>query len=316
MKRLGVNGGRVSRALRVAAALGAISTSHTPAFADTILFVGNSFTYAALSPIQNYRPETVTDLNQGGASGVAALFKAFTRQAGLSYDVSLETAGSMNLDFHYEQKARLIARPWDHVILQPYSTLDSKAPGDARVLIEYAGQLAELFHAQNPSVDVRLVATWSRADQTYLPSGHWFGRRIDAMARDLRLACDRAAVNSPYIQGVIPVGQAWIRAMDTSVATANPYQAARPGELNLWGADGYHGSTYGYYLEALVIFGSVTGRDPRSLGRHETAATQLGINAADTHALQRVAFETLAAETRRRHSRGQHRHREPVGHEI
>jgi hypothetical protein len=297
---LGVNGGRFSRTLRVAAALGAILASHTPAFAATILFVGNSFTQGTLSPVQAYRPETVTDLNRGGASGVAAVFKAFTRQAGLRYDVSLETVAGMNLDFHYEQKARLIARPWDHVILQPYSTLDSKAPGDARVLIEYAGQLAKLFHAQNPNVDVRLVATWSRADQTYLPSGHWFGRPIDAMAHDLRLACDRAAANSPYIQGVIPVGQAWIRAMDTSVATANPYQAARHGELNLWGVDGYHGSSYGYYLEALVIFGSVTGRDPRSLGRQETAATQLGIDAADADALQRVAFETLAAEPRRR----------------
>lgn len=201
MKRRWITGG-VSRALRVVAALSAILPSHTPAFADTILFVGNSFTDGALSPVQNYRPETVTDLNQGGASGVAAVFKAFTRQAGLRYDVSLETAGGMNLDFHYEQKARLIARPWDHVILQPYSTLDSKAPGDARVLIEYAGQLAELFHAQNPNVDVRLVATWSRADQTYLPSGHWFGRPIDAMAHDLRLACDRAAANSGYIQGL------------------------------------------------------------------------------------------------------------------
>ena len=91
--------------------------------------------------------------------------------------------------------------------------------------------------------------------------------------------------------------------MDTSLATANPFKAALPGELNLWAADGYHGSTYGYYLEALVIFGSVTGRDPRSLGRDEAAAAQLGISTADAAALQRVAFETLAAETRWRDSR-------------
>jgi hypothetical protein len=40
MKRRWITGG-VSRALRVVAALSAILASHTPAFADTILFVGN-----------------------------------------------------------------------------------------------------------------------------------------------------------------------------------------------------------------------------------------------------------------------------------
>ena len=53
---------------------------------------------------------------------------------------------------------------------------------------------------------------------------------------------------------------------------------------------------YGYYLEALVIFGSVTGHDPRSLGGKEQAAAQLGISPATALALQRIAFETLASE--------------------
>ena len=53
---------------------------------------------------------------------------------------------------------------------------------------------------------------------------------------------------------------------------------------------------HGYYLEALVIFGSVTGRDPRDLGGKEQAAAQLGISPAEAQALQRIAFETLAQE--------------------
>ncbi len=267
------------------------------ACAETILFVGNSFTYGAESPqVQGFRPETVTDLNREGMGGVPALFKSFTRQAGLAYDVSLETASGMNLDFHFEQKAALIARPWDHVVVQGYSTLDADAPGDAGKIIDYSARLARLFHAANPQVDVRLAATWSRADQTYLSSGHWFGKPIESMAIDVRAAYDRAAERSSYIRAVIPVGEAWNRAIAEGLAARNPYEAIGTAQINLWAADGYHASRYGYYLAALVIFGSVTGLDPRSLGDGEQAAVQLGISPDLALALQSIAFETLKDE--------------------
>ena len=50
------------------------------------------------------------------------------------------------------------------------------------------------------------------------------------------------------------------------MADANPYDGIEPGKLNLWTTDHYHASDRGYYLEALVIFGHLTGRDARSLG--------------------------------------------------
>ena len=283
--------------IRIAALLLGLAALQTAAYADTILFVGNSFTFGGGSPpVQGYRPETVTDLNREGMGGVPALFKTFTRQAGLPFDVSLETAAGMNLDFHFEQKAALIAGGWDHVVLQGYSTLDADAPGDAGKVIDYSARLAQLVHATNPQVDVRLVATWSRADQTYLESGHWFGKPIETMAIDVRAAYDQAAEHSSHIRAVIPVGQAWNRAIAEGIATRNPYQVVGPDQVNFWGADGYHASVYGYYLEALVIFGSVTGRDPRDLGSKEQAAAQLGISPALALALQRIAFETLASD--------------------
>ena len=283
--------------IRIVALLLGLAALQTTACADTILFVGNSFTFGGDSlPVQGYRPETVTDLNREGMGGVPALFKSFTHQAGLPYDVSLETASGMNLDFHYEQKAALIARAWDHVVVQGYSTLDEHAPGDAGKIVDYSARLAELFRAANPQVDVQLVATWSRADQTYLASGHWFGKPIEAMAIDVRAAYDQAAEHSPCIRAVIPVGQAWNRAIGEGIAARNPYQGVGPDQVNLWGADGYHASVYGYYLAGLVIFGSVTGYDPRSLGRKELAAARLGISPARALALQRIAFETLASE--------------------
>jgi len=288
-----------TKAVRIAAALLGIVCTHPAASAESILFVGNSFTFGAGSPVQHYRPDTVTDLNHDGVGGVPALFKSFTSQAGIDYEVSLETVAGANLDLHYKTKLTLLARAWDHVVLQAYSTLDAKAPGDASRLIDYSARLASVFQSKNPHVDLRLVATWSRADQTFLKSGHWFGQPIEAMALDVRAACDRAAGHSSYIGAVVPVGQAWNRAMSEGVAARNPYLKIPAGQINLWASDSYHASTFGYYLEALVIFGSVTGRDPRVLGSKELAAAELGIAPDKAVKLQAIAFATLAKEVRR-----------------
>ena len=68
--------------------------------AETILFVGNSFTFGATSPVLRYRPEQVTDLNKEGIGGVPSIFKVLTHQAGLDYQVSLETSPGKNFDWH------------------------------------------------------------------------------------------------------------------------------------------------------------------------------------------------------------------------
>ena len=114
------------------------------------------------------------------------------------------------------------------------------------------------------------------------------------MARDVRAAYDKSAVPSAA-KAVIPVGEAFTRAIQTGVADPNPYDGIEAGKLNLWTYDNYHASTYGYYLEALVIFGSVTGRDPRSLGQNECSAFELGLSRAEAKALQQVAFDQLAS---------------------
>jgi hypothetical protein len=112
------------------------------------------------------------------------------------------------------------------------------------------------------------------------------------MARDIRAAYDAAAAPAG-VKAVIPVGEAWTRAMQTGVADANPYDGIEAGKLNLWTHDSYHASTHGYYLEALVIFGSLTGRDPRSLGDAECSGFELGLSRAQVRALQQVAFDQL-----------------------
>jgi len=84
------------------------------------------------------------------------------------------------------------------------------------------------------------------------------------------------------------------------LAVRDPHQKIRKGQISLWGSDSYHASSCGHNLEALVIFGSITGRDPRSLGAGEIAAAEFGIAAAaHAVALQKLAFETFAIESLR-----------------
>jgi len=60
--------------------------------------------------------------------------------------------------------------------------------------------------------------------------------------------------------------------------------------------DHYHASTAGYYLEALMLFGAITGRDPRSLGGREAAAADLGLSPRQAGDLQRVAHRAIATD--------------------
>jgi hypothetical protein len=260
-----------------------------------VLFIGNSFLFGSGSPVRGYRAHTVNDLNQAGLGGVPALFRAFAEQAGLDYDVSLETASGMGLDFHLREKAELIGRPWDLVILQTHSLLDRERPGDPTLLLASARGIAALLERHHPRVDLRLIATWARADQVYPANGAWHGQGLAAMTRDLRRAYDQAAATSPRFTRVLPVGEAWLRAMEAGIADPNPYDGIAAGQLSLWTHDHYHASTAGYYLQALVIFGDVTGLDPVSLGPDEQCAFDLGLSKTQATSLQQVARDELAA---------------------
>ncbi|SOB86674.1 hypothetical protein SAMN06297144_1782 [Sphingomonas guangdongensis] len=264
-----------------------------------ILFIGNSFTQGAFSPVRNWRAHTVTDLNGAGFGGVPALFKHFTAAVGLSYDVSLETAGGRSLGFHYDERRQLFDRAWDVVVLQEYSTLDPDRPGDPTNYLRDVGRLATLFRARNPAVRLELMATWSRPDVVYRPGSPWSNTPITRMATDLRTAADRARAATPGVAGVLPVGEAWNRAITVRLADPNPYDGIAAGQVNLWAWDHYHASALGYYLEALIVFGQITGRDPRMLGRDEAAASELGIDPAVAGALQQIAWEELQASGRR-----------------
>jgi hypothetical protein len=259
----------------------------------TILFIGNSFTQGAHSAARNWGARTVTDLNGAGYGGVPALFKAFCEQAGLAYDVSLETQGGKSLGFHYDERRARFDRAWDVVVLQEHSTLDRDRPGDPTNYLRDVARLSALFRARNPAVEIRLASTWSRADQTYRPLGKWYGKPVNAMADELRAAADRARDADPAIAAILPIGQAWNRAMATGIADPNPYDGVAYDQIDLWAYDHYHASVAGSYLAALVTFGAITGVDPASLGPREKGADELGLGKDQAVALQKIASDEL-----------------------
>ena len=282
--------------MRRVGALALISMLLTaPAAARTILFVGNSFTFGGGSAVRIFHPDYVTDLNGEHIGGVPALFAAFARQAGLDWQVSLETAPGQDLAFHFATKKRELAGKWDVVTLQGFSTLDAARPGDPTRHVQAAVQLAAMFRAANPQVRIELISTWSRADLTFRPGGHWFGKPITQMARDIDAANMLAVRTNPDLAGAIPVGLAWNRAIAQGLADANPFDGIDYGKIDLWTWDQYHASSEGYYLEALMIFGRITGVDPRTLGANEQAGNELGIAPVWIKALQEAAAAELAA---------------------
>lgn len=100
---------------------------------------------------------------------------------------------------------------------------------------------------------------------------------------------------SPGFTGIAPVGQAFMSAVQSGIATRDFWaaDAGTDGLMDLWFDDGTHASTYGSYLSALVFFGTLTGENPSQFGADEIAARDLGIGAGDATKLQRIASQQL-----------------------
>ena len=285
-----------------AAALLALSAA--PVSARTVLFLGSSFTYGAHSAAQHYHPELVKDLNgpdRNGETyaGVPAVFKQFTLEAGMTdWDVSSELVGGKGLEYWFTVPDTLarINKPWDAVVMHGFSTLDQAKPGDRTLLLSSSKRIADMFLKANPKAQLWLFATWGRADQVYPDNAPavWKGKTPQIMGRDVQDAYEQVVKEEPRYAGIVPVGLAWNRAMDTGVADSNPYDDIGASKMDLWAYDHYHASSFGYYLEALMDFGKLTGHDPLELKGKDRVAEALGISPAQANALMQVAHDTLA----------------------
>ena len=123
---------------------------------------------------------------------------------------------------------------------------------------------------------------------------------LAGMTTDMKKAFGDLAASNLGFSGVIGVGDAFQLAVDRGLARGNGFYDANgvyiepnDGLMNLWWLDRTHASLYGSYLSALTTFGSITGRDPQSLGYGEQAAADLGISQYDAYRLQQVAAQQL-----------------------
>ena len=170
------------------------------------------------------------------------------------------------------------------------------------------------------TTDIYLQQTWARpnlinapgattidpatGNATYsgVPAPSYFNT-LEAMTTDMTtgvLAVANFADDdgTSGIKGIVPTGQAFLRAVQDGVATRDMYDsdALSDGLIDLWFNDGTHASKYGSYLSALTLFGSITGLDPQSLGPNERAAFDLGISDREAYLLQQIAAASLGLQ--------------------
>ena len=165
----------------------------------------------------------------------------------------------------------------------------------------------------NAATEIYLQQTWARpnlinapgattidpatGNATYAgaPAPSYFST-LEAMTSDMTTGMLNVANfadddGTAGIKSIIPVGQAFLTAVQAGIATRNMYapDALTDELIDLWFNDGTHASVAGSYLSALTNFGSITGLDPAMFGAGERAAADLGLTARQALLLQSVA---------------------------
>jgi len=253
-----------------------------------VLFVGNSLT----AGFNNYNQAAITDANGTGCGGVAAIFKKLADEGGFAnINVTIEAVGGQTLAYHLANRAAVLSRAWDVVVLQEYSTRPLSI-GDIPAFRAAVRDITALLRTYNPAVRVVLYETWARPDLVpgYYPT-------LQAMQNELQVAYSAAAADYA-IEGWAPVGDAFLQAVSSGVAS-DPNFGVQAGKIDLWLTNDYHASANGAYLSGLVFYAKVLGGDPRALPSGTgSAVAGLGLSAASAVLLQAVAHnQVLAADT-------------------
>ncbi len=259
------------------------------------------------------------ELEPGPWGGIPGMFAQFAVESGLNYDVHIEAISETALDDNYAAASSVIDQSkWNDVVLQDLSTrplpyaLSGDNTSDPHNFCQTVQTIEQGVHGAAPSANVYLYETWARADEAnQLNSLHpniSYSDGLTALTTQYHDVYYQAAELDGNIAGVAPTGEAWATAWSMGIANPNPYSGNAPGP-SLWygmnatnnpsitSPDYIHPSIYGAYLSALVLFGQITGLDPRTLGSTESAASSLGISSTFASQLQQVAYTTLENES-------------------
>ncbi len=192
-----------------------------------VLFVGNSYTRF------NDLPGMVEVLSR-------------SVRGGLPLETSRETHMGYDLRNHWRQRRvreRIESGRYDAVVIQGHSLAAIRDPDG---FVEHVRLFAE--HADAAGVRTILFQTWARHPRSPVYDRYAVEDPRDMLARiDAVYSGIAHALRVP----VAPVGRAWELA---SEALPN---------VRLHRRDGTHPDVPGTYLAACVLYGTITGRDPR-----------------------------------------------------
>jgi len=191
--------GRALTCLAVAACAAALAPAAVAA-STSILFVGNSYTFGRVDPVMSYNAANVHDLTAGfnainstGANpwephpwgGIAGIFKQFTVEKGLDYDVSISARNAASLRGQYlntanaawDLRGNVASKPWDIVVLQEQS--DAALPtgkgknADPATFRAYANKFEDFVHdgAAHSYTETSLFGSLAACMATGLSSG-------------------------------------------------------------------------------------------------------------------------------------------------
>jgi len=191
-----------------------------------VLFIGNSYTYF------NNLPDLVAGVAAANADGPAI-------------EPAFATRGGATLRWHLENGSALKALStgkWDFVVLQEQSLLGG-GEKDGKTIVGNPADFHEsvrewVKRIRSVGATPLLFMTWARRDPA------------DAPRVQKELADAYNTIGKELNVKVAPVGLAW----------AETRRRLRTLDLHVW--DASHPSSAGSYLAALVIYATLTGRNP------------------------------------------------------
>jgi len=229
-----------------------LGTLGSPAQQTSVLFIGNSYTYA------NDLPNT---------------FRQLALSLGDTAVVSSSAPGGFTFEEHADHAPTLGAiasQPWDFVVLQEQSQLP--AFNDVEATMAYAKTLCHLIEANDECTWPVFYMTWGRENGDALNCDVWppvcTYEGMQALLRERYL--EMAEYNDAY---AAPVGVAWKYARDT-----HPF-------IDLYQPDESHPTSEGTYLAACVFYSTLfhassVGATFNSTLHPDTAAILRGIASA------------------------------------
>jgi hypothetical protein len=222
-----------------------------------VLIIGNSYTFHHALP-------TLLRLVAEGVPGGPHLV------------VDTEARGGYSLRSHWrsgQALARIRTGHYSHVVLQGHSMSALDHPDELAADAERFKQAIDA--ATGHTV---FYATWARSPEARLYRTHKIVHSFEEMTD--RVDAAYASISQRLGAGLAPVGRAFERAL-----VQNP-------KLALWDADGSHPTVAGSFMAACVLYGAITGADPRA-----STGVPEGLSASHATLIRAVAAQSLSADS-------------------